>query len=465
MSLQYKISLSYILILAAVLVFLNTYPLSQSQQMVFTAKVSSMQSTLETMSSALSGLGELTVENVGEALTVVEITGVSRAIVTDTAGKILYDTREVGNAAGRYVFYTELVQALKGDDAYYASYKDDAFRSSAAMPVIYRNETIGAVYVYDYDRLQAELLQGLQRSLLSISLGVGAVVLTLSILLSKLLTGRIEDLLSAIRGVREGSYNHRADVSGNDEIAQIADEFNNLTDRLQVTEDARRRFVSDASHELKTPLATIRLLTDSILQAENMDEDMVREFVMDIGLEAERLTNITEDLLRLTRLDSGVAEEAERVEVEPVIRRVCHSLQLLAADRHVTIEILVENACGVRAAKGEVHQILYNLVENAIKYNRDGGFVRVLLSANAKWAYITVEDNGIGIPEEDLSHIFERFYRVDKARSRAAGGTGLGLSIVRDTVRRRGGTIDVGPRPGGGTVFTVRLPRERREES
>ena len=96
------------------LVFLNTYPLSQSQQMVFTAKVSSMQSTLETMSSALSGLGELTVENVGEALTVVEITGVSRAIVTDTAGKILYDTREVGNAAGRYVFYTELVQALKG---------------------------------------------------------------------------------------------------------------------------------------------------------------------------------------------------------------------------------------------------------------------------------------------------------------------------------------------------------------
>ena len=324
---------------------------------------------------------------------------------------------------------------------------------------------IGAVYVYEYDRTQGEVLEGLQKSLFSISVAVGAVVLTLSILLSKLLTGRIEQLLSAIRGVREGSYNHRADVGGHDEIAQIADEFNDLTGRLQVTEEARRRFVSDASHELKTPLATIRLLTDSILQSDNMDEDMVREFVMDIGLEAERLTNITEDLLRLTRLDSGVVEEAVNVEVEPVIRRVCHSLQMPAAKRHITLEVLVENPCSVLATKGEVHQMIYNLVDNAIKYNHDGGFVRVLLSAGETWTYITVEDNGIGIPAEDLDHVFERFYRVDKARSRAAGGTGLGLSIVRDTVRRRGGTIDAGPRPGGGTVFTVRLPRERGEEA
>ena len=449
--------------IAAILAFLNTYPLSTTRDMIFSAKETALKSTLETLTSALSGLSELTEENVGEALNVVEITGVSRAIVTDTAGRILYDTREVGNATGYYVFYTELVQALDGYDAYYFSYKDDAFRSSAAMPVIYRNETIGAVYVYEYDRFQAEMLQGLQNNLLSISLGVAAVVLTLSILLSKLLTSRIEDLLAAIRGVREGSYNHRADVSGHDEIAQIADEFNNLTDRLQVTEDARRRFVSDASHELKTPLATIRLLTDSILQSDNMDEDMVREFVMDIGLEAERLSNITEDLLRLTRLDSGVAEETVDVEVEPIIRRVCHSLQLLAEERHVTMEVLVENACSVPATKGEVHQIVYNLVENAIKYNHDGGFVRILLSAGEAFAYITVEDNGIGIPEEDLTHIFERFYRVDKARSRAAGGTGLGLSIVNDTVRRRGGAIEARPRMGGGTVFTIRLPMARGE--
>ena len=139
MSLQYKIGLSYILVILAVLVLLNTYPLSASQSMVFASKERAMTSSVETISSALSGIPELTEENVAQALEVVEITGVSRAIVTDNAGRILYDTREVGNAVGYYVFYTELVLALQGYDASYTGYKWEAFRSSAAQPVIYRN--------------------------------------------------------------------------------------------------------------------------------------------------------------------------------------------------------------------------------------------------------------------------------------------------------------------------------------
>jgi len=456
-----KIGISYILVIAAVLVLLNTYPLIDSQRMVFVSKERSLKSNADTMASALSGLSELTEETVAQVLAMVEMTGVSRAIVTDSTGRILYDTREVGNATGYQVFYTELVQALMGYDAFHSSYKDDAFRSTAAVPVVYRSEIIGGVYVYEYDRAQAELLQELQKNLLSISAGIGTGVLLLSLLLGKLLTGRIEELLTAIRGVREGSYNHRAEVGGRDEIARLADEFNDLTDRLQVTENARRQFVSDASHELKTPLASIRLLTDSILQADNMDEDMVREFVMDIGQEAERLSNITEDLLRLTRLDSGMVEEGQAVEAAPIIQRVCHSLRLLASERHIQMEVSVENECVVHITKGELHQAVYNLVENAIKYNHDGGFVRVMLSAGEDVAYITVEDNGIGIPEEDLDHIFERFYRVDKARSRQAGGTGLGLAIVRDTVRRRGGSVEARLRDEGGTIFTICLPLEK----
>ena len=440
---------------------LNTYPLIDSQRMIFVSKESSLKSSVDTVASALSGLEELTEENVSQMMEMVEITGVSRVIITDSAGRILYDTRDLGNATGYQVFYTELVQALQGYDAFYSAYKDGAFRSIAAAPVVYRSEIIGGVYVYEYDLGQAELLQSLQKNLITISLVVGAVVLLLSLFLSKLLTGRIEQLLFAIRGVREGSYNHRAEVGGRDEIARIADEFNDLTGRLQVTENARRQFVSDASHELKTPLASIRLLTDSILQCDNMDEAMVREFVMDIGQEAERLSNITEDLLRLTRLDSGLVEEAQEVEARPVVERVCHSLRLLADERKISVEVCIENECVVSITKGELHQVVYNLVENAIKYNEDGGFVRVLLSAGEDKAYITVEDNGIGIPEEDMEHIFERFYRVDKARSRQAGGTGLGLAIVRDTVRRRGGDVDVRGRMEGGSVFTVRLPLGR----
>ena len=132
----------------------------------------------------------------------------------------------------------------------------------------------------------------------------------LSILLSRMLTRKISALLTAIRKVREGAYEHRTHISGRDEIAQIGEEFNSLTDRLQTTETLRRRFVSDASHELKTPLAAIRLLTDSILQTDQMDMETVRDFVTDIGSEAERLSRITEDLLRLTRLDSDLLDAA-----------------------------------------------------------------------------------------------------------------------------------------------------------
>ena len=229
-------------------------------------------------------------------------------------------------------------------------------------------------------------------------------------------------------------------------------------DRLQETEGARRQFVSDASHELKTPLAAIRLLTDSILQNEDMDNATAREFVTDIGQEAERLSRITEDLLRLTRLDSGVAEAAERTEVAPVLERVVRMLRPVAEEKGVEILVVSITGAAAVATAGELHQIIYNLAENAIKYNRRGGFVRIRAEAGEDATVITVEDNGIGIPPEDLPNVFKRFYRVDKARSRAAGGTGLGLSIVSDTVIRRGGSIWAENVATGGSRFTVTLP-------
>ena len=275
---------------------------------------------------------------------------------------------------------------------------------------------------------------------------------------SRQLTRRLGSLQGAIRGVREGAYNRRAVLSGHDEFTQIAGEFNDLVDRLQETESARRQFVSDASHELRTPLAAIRLLTDSILQNENMEGETLREFVSDIGQEAERLSRITEDLLRLTRLDSGVAEAPVRVEVEPVMERAGRMLRPVAQEKGVDLLTICDSGAAVIATAGELHQIIYNLGENAIKYNRRGGFVRIRAEAGEDATVITVEDNGIGIPPEDLPNVFKRFYRVDKARSRAAGGTGLGLSIVSDTVIRRGGSIWAENVATGGSRFTVTLP-------
>ena len=457
-SLGAKFGLSYILIMAAVLVLLNTYPLFVSQDLVFRSKETALQDSVSVMVYSLSGLDELTEENVSEAMAVVEETGLSRILVTDSAGKVLYDTRETNDALGEYSIYTEIVQALLGSDVFSVSYRDGAFRSRAASPVLYRNQIIGAVYAYEYDTEQAALLEGLQDNLLRLSAGIAVAVLCLSGLLSRVLTRKISQLLTAIARVREGAYSHRAEVKGRDEIAQLAEEFNSLTDRLQTTETARRRFVSDASHELKTPLAAIRLLTDSILQTKNIDPATAREFVADIGAEAERLSRITEDLLRLTRLDSGVLEPPAVVDMLPVLEQVMRMMSLVAQEKGTDLTYRAEGTCTVLASRDEIHQVIYNLTDNAVKYTPPGSAVQVSLIHQGDQVVLRVEDNGPGISEGDLPRIFERFYRVDKARSRAAGGTGLGLAIVSDTVSKRGGTVEAANRPGGGAVFTVRWP-------
>ena len=455
---QLKFGLSDIAVIAAVLLLLNTYPLLVSEDLVFRSKETTMQGSVSVMVYSLAGLDRLNQENVAAAMAVVEETGLSRVLVTDSAGQVLYDTRETLGAVGKYTFYSEIVQALEGYDAFSCSYRDGAFRSRAASPVLYQNRIIGSVYAYEYDTEQAELLEGLQSNLLKLSAGIAAAVVLLSFILSRMLTRKISALLTGIRKVREGAYEHRTHIPGRDEIAQIGEEFNSLTDRLQTTETLRRRFVSDASHELKTPLAAIRLLTDSILQTNNMDMETVRDFVTDIGSEAERLSRITEDLLRLTRLDSNQVDPPEVVEVAPVLEQVMRMMSLLAQEKGTELTCQTGGDCRVLATKGEVHQVIYNLTDNAVKYSGSHGSVRVELRRDGNDVVLTVADNGPGIPEEDLPRVFERFYRVDKARSRAAGGTGLGLSIVQDTVTKRGGTVSAANRPEGGAVFTVRWP-------
>ena len=240
--------------------------------------------------------------------------------------------------------------------------------------------------------------------------------------------------------------------------------FNELTGRLQTTEEVRRRFVSDASHELKTPLASIRLLTDSLLQADHMDGETAREFLNDIGDEADRLTRITEKLLTLTRLDTAPAAEDVPVDVGAVVERVEHMLSPLARAVEVSLELKLQPGCVVLATEDDLYQIAFNLMENAVKYNLPGGRVLVTLTADGGRVVLRVEDTGVGIPEADLPKIFDRFYRVDKARSRAAGGTGLGLSIVRDTVLQHGGAVTARRREPEGTCFEVSFAQWNGEE-
>ena len=476
-SLQTKYALSYLAIFAVVLVLLNTYPVLASQDLLFASKRDSLKSQALVMSSALMELETLSADQVTRVMNMLDTMGLDRILVTDPAGMVLYDSTQVEDEETmestpleeaeppdyRYALFQEVVHALQGNDAVYSRYSDSCFISTAAVPIVYRGMVIGSLYVLELDEAQGALLLNLQKNLRYISLVIAAVTLVMSAFFSKMLTARIAALLRAIRIVGEGEYGHRLQPVGRDEMAQLAEEFNHLTDRLQTTEEVRRRFVSDASHELKTPLASIRLLADSILQTDTMDPDTVRDFVSDIGREADRLTRITEHLLALTRLDSLPAGKTEPVDLDQVTERVLTMLSPVAEATGVALEASCKPNCVVRATEDELYQVVYNLVENAIKYNFAGGKVFISVYREKDQVLLEVEDTGIGIPEEDLPKVFNRFYRVDKARSREAGGTGLGLSIVRDTVRRHGGWVTARPRASGGSIFTVGFPQYRGE--
>ena len=475
-SIQVKYALTYIVLIGAVLILMNTYPVLISQDSVFRSKTTALQSQVTVIASALAEQETLTADNVGQVMEVLGPMGLTRIVVTDPAGLVLYDSAVPPRGEGeedpetgepptyRYALYREVVRALEGYDKATSRFAGDEFRSSAAGPVVYRNMIVGAVYVYEADGEQAALLLGMQSNLRGISLLICAMVLVMSVLFSKALTSRIGTLLRAIRIVREGEYNHRVTLKGRDELTQLADEFNQLTDRLQTTEEVRRRFVSDASHELKTPLASIRLLTDSILQSQHIDEALAREFVGDIGEEADRLTRITEKLLTLTRLDTAPPAHTGPVDVAAVVEKVRRMLVPLARAGEVDIRCRLEEGCVIRCTEDDLYQIAFNLMENAVKYNLPGGSVTVTLRRAEDTVELEVADTGVGIPQEDLDKVFRRFYRVDKARSRAAGGTGLGLSIVRDTVLAHGGTVSARAGEAGGSVFLVTFPAWREGE-
>lgn len=458
-SLQTKYALTYILVVAAILLILNTYPVLKAQDMVFTSKESSLKRQALTIGSAIAVSETLTAEGVEQAMALLEDLQVTRVLVTDAAARILYDSSTLDNRSGDYALMGEVLSALEGNDVFRSEYREGAFRSRSAVPMVYRGVTLGAVYLYEYDTEQAELMLSIQSNLRYISVVICAVAMILVAVLAKALTRNTSLLLGAIRRVREGEYSHRVEPRGHDEMTQLADEFNQLTDRLQTTEEVRRRFVSDASHELKTPLASIRLLTDSILQNPDVDPATVRDFMEDIGEETDRLTRISERLLTLTRLDAAPERETVEVDLCAVVEKVAHMLRPLAQAVQVTLECHLERGSTLLCTEDDLYQVAFNLMENAIKYNLPGGRVDVTACRRGDRTVLEVSDTGVGIPEEDRAKIFDRFYRVDKARSRAAGGTGLGLAIVRETVKLHGGTITVVPAEGGrGTRFTAEFP-------
>ena len=445
------------------LVFLNIYSASNTRELMFQAKYASVQDKIQVIASSFETAETLSAETVDQVISVLGDINVSRLLITDAEGKILYDSSVNQNAAGKYALMQPVAQALDGNDVFHCSYHSGALQSYAAMPIMARRSPIGCVYVMDFDAEQGQIIANLELNILRGSwILLGGIILC-SAVFSLVSSKRMRKILTSMRLVREGEYSHKIQMRGDDEYTTLATEFNKLTDRLQESEATQRQFVSDASHELKTPLASIKLLSDSILQ-NDMDADTMREFVSDIGNESDRLTRMTQKLLTLSKADAEAVCEHEVVDLGEIVRRVFRMLVPLADQTQVELTANLDRGCFVLSMEDDAYQIIFNLVENSIKYNHPEGSVHVTVRHTQEEVELLVEDTGMGIPKASMEHIFERFYRVDKARSRQAGGSGLGLSIVHELVQRNFGTITVSSEEGKGTQFTVRLPYFALEE-
>ena len=383
-----------------------------------------------------------------------------RLIVSDVNATVVYDTSQDNNLYGKTFINQEIISAIKGQDAVDIYDYNGMSVINCAVSVILDSKNVGAVYVSSALTSTDEFINELKWIFLVISLVVIVLVGIFSSIMADILVGPIEKLTSLIKKMESESTAGKVPVNGNDEIAQLSVAFNNLTDKLSEMEEKRRLFVSNASHELKTPLSSIKLLSESVVAMEPVNEEYVKEFMVDINGEIDRLTKIIDRLLQLTKLDANKSELDKKVsDVNEMSERIVRSLLPVANDKNITLTLLTKQEVLALIDREKIWQVIYNITDNAIKYTPEGGIVNLFVFNEDDECRIEVEDNGIGIPDSEINQVFDRFYRVDKARSRESGGTGLGLSIVHDLVQLHGGRVFCESKENQGTKFTVIIPK------
>ena len=380
----------------------------------------------------------------------------ARVMIVDTDYRVAYDSFRL--LKDTYIMNNDIYEIMKGD-------RDERLVREQSyieymFPVVNREGYIDDVAVIAVSLESMENERGYLSYRANILICIFMVIGVLTaFFISYLAVRDTRKIKSQLVNMKDGFLGQISSDGLWREAGSVVDNMNGIFAKSQLLEESRQEFVSNVSHELKTPITSMKVLSESILMQDNVPVEMYREFMNDIVLEIDREAQIISDLLTLVKTDKGSDSlNIERVDINELMEVILKRLTPLAEKR--SIEITFESFREVEADIDKVKFTLAisNLIENGIKYNVDGGWIRVSLNADHKNLYIKVADSGVGIPEDCVEHIFERFYRVDKARSRDTGGTGLGLAISKNIIVMHKGIINVYSEPGKGTTFTVRVP-------
>lgn len=441
------------------MVFLNTY-----EEKAINNRITELENRGKVLSNMLLPTAYLTTGQIPEIDS--EIARIAelyegRIMVVNNQLNIVKDTYSLED--GRYLLSPEVLQSFRG---VYSRVKDRENQSlKLTYPIIETNTNNntkivkGVIVMHFSSKDIYSIRSGLEHRAIVFSLTLATIIFVCAIYFSGKLVKPLTSIVNSIDQFSEGYLEEGFSIKGYNEIQKISDSFNHMITKMKKLESSRQEFVSNVSHELKTPITSIKVLADSLLMQEDAPVELYREFLTDITEEIERENKIITDLLSLVKLDKKAGDiNITSVNINELLELILKRLSPIAKKKNV--ELIYESFRPVIAEVDEVKISLAisNLIENAIKYNNDDGWVRVSLNADHKYFFIKVSDSGIGIPEEAQDFIFERFYRVDKARSRESGGTGLGLAITKNVIQMHRGAIRVHSKEGEGTTFNVRIP-------
>ncbi len=381
----------------------------------------------------------------------------TRIMIVNSAYEVIYDTYEFD--LGKSVISESVFNALDG--MVYHTYDAQNEYIGVVVPISdsQSGEINGALAVSVSTTNLTDTIRHMWTTAIMMVAAILVLVVMIALFGTRKLMKPFEKMSDSIDQMEMDFANDKLNVLDYAETREVSEAFNKMLSRMKNVDDSRKDFVANVSHELKTPLASVKVLADSLVTQENVPIEMYQEFMIDITQEIDRENNIINDLLALVKNDQGQAAlEIKSININELVEQTLKRLKPII-DLH-KIELVYEKLRPITAEidEGKMNRVFTNLVENAIKYNRDGGWIHVTLNSDQQYFYFKVEDSGIGIPKESLDHVFERFYRVDKSHSREIGGTGLGLAIVRSTVLLHRGAIRVDSTEGKGSTFTMRIP-------
>ncbi|XCP84345.1 HAMP domain-containing sensor histidine kinase [Roseburia hominis] len=458
-SLHVRIAFLFSVVGILACIFLRGAILENYEQRAVSMRTAEIQNQCMILSNQLISSNYL--KNTSSEVINAELTQLSniyngRVVVINDEFRIVKDTYNLQE--GKTIVSEDVVRCYRGEQT--SSYDEENNYIEVAVPITENgNKVRGMMLVSISADSVLEGVEALKARSRVVTAAVGVVLVIFSVLVGFFLVRPFKRITHTIEEMADGYEDKHLEENAYIETRQISEAFNKLWSRYRVIDASREEFVSNVSHELKTPLASVKVLADSLLAQPEAPVELYREFMGDVSEEIERENKIINDLLELVKLDKkGSNLSVESRDINELVERILKRLRPLAAKRN--IELIFESFRPVTAEVDEVKMalVITNLVENAIKYNKEGGRVQVTLNADHKYFYLKVEDSGIGIPKEEMDNIFERFYRVDKSHSREIGGTGLGLSIARNAVVMHRGAIKVYSEPGEGTTFNVRIP-------